>query len=84
MKKTKTEDEIAAQVLVTQVMAHIDTMYPKVWDAMSASAKVSIRNTMRAQAKILIEQTRMNVSGEWLTALDAMVKEKFGGRTHNR
>ena len=37
----------AGDMLAGAVLGHIDTMYPAMWKAVSKSARMSIRNTIR-------------------------------------
>ncbi len=39
----------AGDMVASQVLHHIDTMYPAMWKAVSKSARMSIRNTIRAE-----------------------------------
>lgn len=44
-----------ATIAASNVLYHIDAMYPSMWRGVSASARLSIRNTMRREFKRALE-----------------------------
>lgn len=44
-------EEIGCDV-ANEALHHIDTMYPKMWEGVSQSARISIRNTIISKVKV--------------------------------
>jgi hypothetical protein len=56
------DDQIA--YLAETVLHHIDTMYPRMWAGVSKSARMSLRNTIKIEVKMLISHLRQQQDPE--------------------
>lgn len=50
------EEKEAARDVAVHVIQHIDDMYPKMWDGVTKTARVSVRNTIYNRVASLLAQ----------------------------